>query len=131
MGLAVWRPRTVLPMEEVSGNYQFEALADSDHRHIHHSHRLFRQNRQTAYQWNDFPHCRMGHLFGSHLAVVKRESSLFFQTVPQIGGSHMASRRLIKIISRLITNWIMMHLAPRIERAVYRTRDKVLNKEDQ
>lgn len=43
----------------------------------------------------------------------------------------MASKRLMKSISRLITNWIMMHLAPRIERAVYRTRDKVLNQDEE
>lgn len=41
----------------------------------------------------------------------------------------MAKRSLRKSFARLITNWIMMHLAPRIERRAYRIREKVLNQD--
>lgn len=41
----------------------------------------------------------------------------------------MASRSITKSIARLLTNWIMMHLAPRIERKVYKTREKILSKD--
>lgn len=43
----------------------------------------------------------------------------------------MAKRSLRKSFARLITNWIMMHLAPRIERRAYQIRNKILNEDKQ
>lgn len=39
----------------------------------------------------------------------------------------MANRSLKKSFVRLLTCWIMMHLAPRIERRAYQIREKVLS----